>query len=170
MKFCISEEDYIAIQRLHLGWKLWGIRILICLMGATFVTSQGLATQGVVTSWLHILCSFGFFACVAFILMPIMQRKQFKKIYSEQKSLHEEVEVKFDEQHIGWSSKSGHFKLKWEDIMKYKENNEIILIYESRNLMRPLLKGYFQDQERLETFLRRLKERKDKCGRNQPHC
>jgi hypothetical protein len=102
--------------------------------------------------------------------MPIVQRKQFKKIYSEQKSLHEEVEVKFDEQHIEWSSKSGYFKLKWKDIPKYKENNNLILIYESRNLMRPLLKGYFQDQERLETFLRRLKERKDKCRRNQPHC
>ena len=90
-------------------------------------------------------CLFGVgiaFGARIFILMP----RHAKKIYQQQKSLQEEVEIEFTETHYMSSAPSGNACIPWGDFHKWKRNKEMLLIYRSDALMTIIPFRCFENQ------------------------
>ncbi|MDQ7779225.1 MAG: YcxB family protein [Planctomycetota bacterium] len=92
-----------------------------------------------------------------FALLTRTQKRQARAVYREQKSLRETISMTFDNEDVEWKSDSGHCRMKWDNIVKHKENARLVLVFESRNLMRIVPKRAFESDEELSAFCQRLK-------------
>lgn len=151
--FKLSFEDYLQAQKLHLGLRGRLLSIGLIFFGGTI----GLAPVYIIHSTdknFGLNPAFLILILIIIIIFPYLQKKNFKKNYDSQKTLQEDIKVTFDNKFIKWKSDSGHYKVIWEDILKYKFNKKIIIIYEANNIIRLIPIRIFEDAIEKKIFLK----------------
>jgi hypothetical protein len=134
MKRCrITEEDYLAAQRLHLGWQVWASATIAWRLPTAFLVL--IASVGYdPAQWLHLGLTSSVLAPAVFVCVPLLRQWPAKRVCSADHSLREEVEVAFAEEHVQWTSRSGTASIRWADIVKHKEADKLFLLYEKTRL------------------------------------
>jgi len=158
--YTITFEDFFQAQKLARTLKLWLILGTVSMLGAFFI--------GLVLSWVGLVrpidpgqpATLGLIGVLFIFILGVSvfsQKRTYKKIYSSQKSFQEEITMTFDGEGVRWESVSGNYKVKWGDIHKYRENKNLILIYDGELLMRPVPKRVFENGEEKQ-FVSHLKK------------
>lgn len=148
----INEDDYLAAQRLHMGvrsrrWNLtaWGVLTLALALVVAIVRSDRMM-------WLLFALLWAFLSLMVLVALPFTHRRDLTAIYREHKRLHETSNWRFDDEALEGTSESGHGRLRWADIHSFKENDDMFLIYEARNLYYILPKRAFESDQELQFF------------------
>lgn len=156
-EFRISEEDFLQAQKLHLGWKVGGPTFALWGVVTAYLVFRAMDAQDV-DGWVSCITLSILSALALFLLLPHFRRRNLRAIYAEQKNLHKPIKMTFDDDSVQWRSDSGNAKIAWHDFAKYKENNTMFLIYESRNMMRVVPKCVFEDEDELSRFTARIRQ------------
>lgn len=128
-RYRITEEDYLAAQRLHLGWQAWASAAVAWGVPTAFLALiAGVGYDPAL--WLHLGLTSFLLALAVFVCVPLLRQWLAKKVYSADHGLREEVEVAFTDEHVQWTSPSGTASIKWADILKHKEDDRVFLLYE----------------------------------------
>ncbi|MEQ1954556.1 YcxB family protein [Mesorhizobium sp. CN2-181] len=61
------------------------------------------------------------------ILLPWRVRR----IFAQQKSLHDEIHIDWSDEEIAFKSERGYFKFRWNDFVKIAESKEVIILHQS---------------------------------------
>lgn len=144
----ITESDFYSAQRLHLmsaAGRLTVIAFIAALVGFLlhehFGVSLAAAVGGVVgfCSWLF---------SYHFIFLPIRCRR----IYRQQKALHSETEISWNEETIEFKHEMGNTKMKWSNYAKYREDKNLFLLYQSDVIFNMIPKSSFSSEEQMREF------------------
>ena len=112
------------------------------------------------------------FLSVLILFFPILYRKviipnQAKKSFAQRKGMSLPFEFEFTETGFHTSNELGNSTLPWEYFTKWKENEDIIILYQSDSLIHMLPKRLFTDHQELEmvrSLLEKNKVTKVKSG------
>jgi len=156
--------DYLAAQLLHAQPS--GSQKIIQYVAYTFVALIFVAV-------LYLFFRYGgkienVFPIILFILaviFPIFYRKVFmpnqvKKSFEQQKGMSLPFEFEFTETGMLTSNKLGNNTLPWEYFTKWKENEDIIILYQSDSVIHMLPKRLFANPEELEVVKSLLEKNK----------
>lgn len=168
MKYKITQADYLEANRLAAGAIKWFLIFALWCLVLLFAVRPG-ASPPEPTNWIVIATTAGVLAVAVFFGVTVGLKRQLLRVYAQQKPLHEEQDLSFDDAAILWKSASGTFKLKWRDVHKHKENAHMILVYQSQALMHIVPKRAFPDADLLNEFLVLLRSRGGQCAA-QPPC
>ncbi len=154
--YAISFEDFFLAQKINTGWKKWIVPVMSLALGLFKIIKSILVYGGedLFTSVVFAVI----LLVIALVLFPLIQQKQFKKLYESHSVLHETITGSFDHEGIKLSSDSGNSNLKWKDILKYKKNDSMVLIYEAKNLYRPIPVRAFTSADEHKKFIKYLVE------------
>lgn len=146
--YTLSEDNYLAAQYLHSGSKSLIFSAVIAAGYAALVFS----TIDFVTA----AFASGVVTVLIITLPPPIRRYRQRKVFHEQKGLHDSFTISFDDQFLEWKCESGNARIRWEHFLRYKEDDQIFVLYESRNLMRIVPKEAFTDDAELVRFREKL--------------
>ena len=156
-EFRISEEEYVQALSVHYArtyissagtFAMWLLLSAVFLSGAFLLDSTYLWHIAILFSALS--------ACAWFVILPFLRRRRAEAAYREHKAVRDSVIMGFDDEGVEASAESGSFRLKWEDFVKYQENKNMFLLYESRAFMRMVPKRAFEDDAELDDFRQHL--------------
>ncbi len=104
-----------------------------------------------------------FFPAFLFIFLFLLYRyvffpKRIKKIFSQQKSMQVPFEMEFTEEGVIASNEFGDSKYPWENFLKWKENDDILVIYQSDVMFNIIPKRFFPNDQEIGNFKKYLKE------------
>ena len=158
IKYKITLEDYLNAQKIHTGYNIYLIYLLI---GFLYILIQVLLNLVKADSvYLSGNMFLHFFVIMVMVLSFHFIRKfRLKQIYMSQKTWQTEIEFSFDDKGFQFFHKSGTFKSKWEDVCEYKIGKELILLYEGKNLMRMVSVYRLQETRLYERVVSILKEK-----------
>ena len=144
----ITEQDVISAQRLHARpTPLLSVGLLALAVGGTAIAYvQGLFSVGASVGTL--IGMFGWLSALFFIIIPYRSRR----IYRQQKSLHQEHQFEWDDQFVYFHSNDVEGKVRWADFIKVKENRNMLSLYYSDTLFNMIPKRCFSKSEDLEDF------------------
>lgn len=130
--FRITEQDYVKALRLSstkiLFWLYVITAIIFELIFAILGIPNSNRTHGVFA------LGFIFITVSRYIISPIQWRRHYKKY----KSIHEEVLIELLDEGIRFSSSNGEGKLTWDKILKWRKNNNYILIYQAPRIFQAI--------------------------------
>ena len=95
---------------------------------------------------------------VAFLVGERIADARSAAVHREQRSLHGEIRVRFDDEHVEWHTVSGHARIPWQALVRVQRGRGLFLLYEARNLLRIVPASAFEDvaeRERFEACLAR---------------
>jgi hypothetical protein len=92
-----------------------------------------------------------------FELLPKHYERQIRKFYKEEKRIAENSSVAFNHEYVEWTNVHGTSRLPWKNVLRCKENDQMFLIYESRNLLHIVPKRVFENEAELRAFREELK-------------
>lgn len=162
--FTPREEDLRAAYRLHMkqmGWKRLGYFLLFGLaMGIVLAALDGFDDRnqaiGLIvgmTVWA------GFVAMVIMLLIPIWWvPRHSKKTYQQQKDLRLETTTWWDDEKLYSGNEQGHAHLTFADMVKWRADEKIVLLYRSDQLFNFLPVRIFKDQAHKNGLIRRLQD------------
>ena len=157
----LQPGDYIRAQYLNLRprpvFKVAGAIILV----AVAWTCWYLLTRD----------DFGLFAYayVALILLLVLNFGVYlpwktRRMYRQQKALQRELTYRFDDSSVFASNENGESTTPWEDYLKWKQNDQMILLYLSDCLYQMIPRSMFgqpDDFDKLSELVRSKIERQD---------
>lgn len=150
--FTVSPEDHESSQRLHLRPRPFFkvlLYIVFALVAVAFVFS--IADGDFLNSDTLIMGGLGIYLFVAYkFIFP----RKWLKVYRENKILQKEQNFRFDDEGIHAHSENGSGKVAWQDLLKWKEGKDTLLIYPASNLFYIIPKSIFH----IETELTSIKE------------
>lgn len=164
LTFTPREDDLRAAYGLHLqkaGWTRVGYLIIFGLVvGIVLAALDGFEdvpqTVGIIvgmTLWAGIV------ALLIKILMPIWWVPRLsKKIYRQQKDLRLETTTWWDDEKLYSANEQGHAHLTFADMVKWREDEKIILLYRSDHLFNFLPAHIFKDKAHKDGLIRRLED------------
>jgi hypothetical protein len=152
--FRLTEDDFIAASNLAAGALSRQLRAVIALVIAILVVFA-------IDYYPEISFPFGvpILVVLAFALLishPRSRRRRLRKVFNEQKSLHTEVALSFNEDGLRGKGERGSFYIPWDEVSRYREDNRCILVYESAGLARIIPKRCFDSEDELGVFLDKL--------------
>jgi YcxB-like protein len=107
-------------------------------------------TEGLIWILLFIVL----FVLAAFILPSLYRKvvlpKQVKQSFEQQKSLSLPFEMELTERGMHTSNELGNNTVPWEYFTKWKENEDIVVLYQSDNIIHMIPKRLFPDPQQLE--------------------
>jgi hypothetical protein len=124
-KFRISEKDYVSALKLYgkltpkmlaIYLLVAGVLVLVAVFGTTLLSSGaigGLAGGGIVVI-------FG-----RYVITPILARRH----YREYKAIHDAFAISLSDDGVCIESSNAKGFLPWSDILKWRENDEFLLLY-----------------------------------------
>ena len=147
VKGVLQPGDYVRAQYLHLRprpiYKIVGIIILALSLWAGWhsITSGDLSTL-----------DYLFFLAIIFLILNFAVYLPWKtrRIYRQQKALHRELRMKFDDVGVTAENENGRSSTPWEDYLKWKQNDQLILLYFSDCLYHMVPKRFFADAHDFE--------------------
>ncbi len=92
-----------------------------------------------------------FWLLFRYVLLP----NRIKKLFAQQKELHVPFEMEIAESNIVVSNAYGNAVRPWKDFLKWKENEELIMLYHSDILFTIIPKRFLADPQQLE-FIKSL--------------
>jgi Mn2+/Fe2+ NRAMP family transporter len=151
--FIITFNDYMNAQHLFLGWKRWIIQLaIIPVILYIFFNNEINYFSSILISFILLL--------LALFLVPSLNRKRLLKIYRSQQNLRINTTVKFNDEYVEWITASGSDRLKWNDIYRYRTNNNIIIILSSKKIMHPVPVSAFENKDEMNRFLNLLTKKR----------
>ncbi|OWJ63840.1 YcxB family protein [Inquilinus limosus] len=142
--FQFTEDDLIAAARLHVWTALTSRKALLLLVvvviGAGLIVSTLLSgsgrpdLQGVVAT-----AVVGVPAALA-ILHYMSLPQNARRMYRQQKSLHETLAVEWSEDGMSWDGQTGYTRIPWNHYVKWCEDHRLLLLYHSDRLHQMLPK------------------------------
>jgi len=160
----LVEADYLAAIRLHRRWdiKMW----LLVLSGNIIYVVSGIVVlvygpaYGILPLWGYVL--FGG-ACSIWLLLAwtrfIAAPKHVHRRFQEQKALQRAYALSWNDEKLTVDGEDTHVGTPWSDFLRWRENEQVYLIYSNRVLFRIIPKRTFPDQASI-TELRRLLQEK----------
>lgn len=158
----LQEADYVAAVRLHRRWstKMWilvlgsslsyvvgGVLFLIFAPASAamwgYILFVGPAFVILLQAWMH------------FIWIPRYVRRRFK----EQKSLQRSYAISWNDEKLTVDGEDAHVGTPWSDYLKWRDSEQVFLIYHSRLLFRILPKRTFPDRASIADFSQLLQEK-----------
>jgi hypothetical protein len=117
----------------------------VSLLYMTFIEDPGIEFSYIFL--LLFIMAFGFPILNRYVLQPNRARKNF----AQQKELSLPFEVEFTEAGLNFSNDLGNSTRPWTYFTKWKENEEIMLLYQSNALVTMIPKRLFADPQQIET-------------------
>ena len=150
--------DYLEAQLLHgkpSGYnktKKYGlfsiIAVLVLLYGFYLVVIGQISFLLFSPAFLFILL----FLLYRYVFFP----KKIKKVFSQQKSMQVPFEMEFTEEGLIASNEFGNSTYPWENFLKWKENDDILVIYQSDIMFNIIPKRCFSNDQEIENFKKYL--------------
>ena len=149
----LEPSDYLAAQFVHIRprpvfkWLTIGLILLAILIGLSQIM-RGFS-EGIKAS------DFIIFGGLAYLLLTYGAWLPYrsKKIFKQQKTLHEPYDVEITEDYFASTSSLGFSKISWSDFYKYRVGKDLILVYQSEVMFHMFPKRWF-----LETDYQKLTE------------
>lgn len=151
--------DYYRAQLLHLRPPQWAriiIYLFIGLWGLGFLGAVVFAIRGEF-NWLYVTQGailIVFLLVIRFYLTP----RQARRTFAQQKELGVPWEMLVTETGLEISNEFGHARRPWGDFIKWKEDDDLLLLYESDTVYRVLPKRFFSPAEQLARLKQKLIE------------
>jgi uncharacterized integral membrane protein len=146
-------EDFKNAQKLHLKGRrgtLTGFPAYFVAMAAlTFVVWAISSTFMSRVDWPVILIPFGFLMAVGIYLM-IMRPRQIARVFQQQKELSAPLEIELSEDGFKLSHQYGSVTIPWKDFAKWKEDQDLILLYRSDLAFTMLPKRFLAGGDQLQ--------------------
>jgi hypothetical protein len=124
-KYFISERDYLDSQNLYAKLtskaRTGFILALMLFLGAIFFASSQMRSTLIYGLMVGVVVA----AVIRFVVAPIQGRRQ----YDKYKAIKEEFEIELVEDGLKLSSANGNTIARWDQTVKWRENEEFILIY-----------------------------------------
>lgn len=144
VKGVLQPSDYVRAQYLHLRprpiYKIVGIIILVLFLWAGWysVSKGNLETL-----------DYLFFLVTVFLILnfAVYLPWRTRRIYKQQKALHRELTFKFDDGGVSASNENGRSLTPWEDYLKWKQNEHLILLYFSDCMYHMVPRHFFADAQ-----------------------
>lgn len=155
--YTLTVNDFCNAQSLHTGWKVW---ILLAFMMVSTYFFVAVNARNHPDAGIGIFSIFGVMATVFLLVTPTSIKRNRRSMFYEHKRLQEKITLNYDDEGISWSSDSGSFRSKWENIPKYRIGKGVVLIYESSYLMRIVPQRVFSEAE-LNDLRSKLENRGD---------
>ena len=156
----ITFQDYLNARRLSLRPRK-SLRVVLYLLLAALLlffaygVYSTFAAAGSDKSWLWPLGVAAYFAFLYYLVIPWSARR----IYKQQKSLHEAITVELTEEEILLTSTSGSSRVKYADLHKWKMNDKAVLLYHSDAIYHMLPTRIFSSAEDKVAFIDVLQKR-----------
>ncbi len=136
----LQPGDYIRAQYLHLRprptYKVLGVIVLGFFLWAGWlsISSGELEALDLV-----------FFLAMAYLVLNFTVYLPWKtrRMYRQQKALQRESKIKFDEAGVTAENENGRTSTPWADFLKWKQNDELILLYFSDCMFHMIPKRFF---------------------------
>jgi hypothetical protein len=142
-QFQLSEKEFIrgslAIP-LRRPLRQWILYVLALGLLTTLLVFKGHSVIGAIA-----LCLGGLILLVAFIYLLATLR--LKKIFREQQSLRELIDVTIDDQQLSYSWARGTYTLPWENVRRGLETRNFFILFESSFFARMLPKRALSQEE-----------------------
>ncbi|RLA46153.1 MAG: hypothetical protein DRR42_18690 [Gammaproteobacteria bacterium] len=142
VKGMLQPSDYVRAQYLHIRprpiLKAIGILILALVLW-TAVYSIWTRDFGTL--------DYLFYLAILFLILNFAVYLPWKtrRIYKQQKSLQRELTFKFDDEGVSASNENAQSLTPWEDYLKWKHNDQLILLYFSDCMYHMVPKRLFAD-------------------------
>jgi hypothetical protein len=158
LKYKISKDDFLAAQKLCMGSRLWLSIFGVLLVFGIMAVRGNIASDG---SFNRLASVVPFIVvCVLLILIGAFGvRRKVDRLYRENKAVQDEIMLDFDDEEIRRSSTRWHFVLPWQDIYKFKEGDQFIVIYQTSRTIHIVPKRAFPDKSLTDQFLNLLRSK-----------
>ncbi len=155
----LTVEDYIHARRLSMRPRRW-LRIVGYVVLALFtvfivwVGYEGFVLGKPQKDFWMIIGLVAYLLVIYYVLIPWRT----KRIFRQQKTLHQPIELEFTDTHFFGSSPHGTFKMGWSDFHKWKKDDHSILVYQSAALMHMIPIRAFQSSADIELLVATLRK------------
>jgi hypothetical protein len=155
----LEPGDYIRAQYLHLRPRLT-YKIIGVLVIAAFVWAAWLSlTIGDVDIMDFLFVSLPFLLILHFaVYLPWKTRRIFK----QQKALQRKLVFTFDAEGVTTEAENGNWKTPWEDYVRWKKNDRLILLYVSDCMYHMLPKRLLAEPGDFDSLSELVKEKVEK--------
>lgn len=166
IRFSLTADDYAAAVRLHLTRAFYRNKLIkLALILVLFYAALIFLILGQWT-WLYAAIALGFGAVAAAIIALaiaatsyIMTARRSRRIFTQQKSLHDAFELSWDETGLELSTQAARSRHPWADFRQWAEGADGIILYQSDALFNMLPKRAFS-----EDALADIRQRLDQAG------
>jgi hypothetical protein len=166
----LTPADYLESQLLHLRPARWASLVLglfAAFWGCALVYGLYLSARGQFSAFL--LAPGIIFGAVIlgvrYVLMPL----QIQRLFAQQKDLNEPYEVEVTETGLTITNAFGHSQRPWSNFAKWKENQNLVLLYYSDVMYTLLPKRIFADPQQVDFVRAKLRENNvPTAGRSRP--
>lgn len=149
IRFHLTADDYVEATRLyaartsrHGPWIVVGVIWLIYAGLAFLIIDEW--------DWRSGAASAALGAAVAALVLMLLYRftipRRSRRIFAQQKSLHDEIEAKWDEAALDLATSSARSRHRWADFLKWTEGQNVILLYQSDAVFNMLPKRAFSPE------------------------
>ena len=122
--------EAVKLARRRLDWIV-GPTIIFFLLLVGFLNSN--TEDGFNWPAFIPVAAFNFFLLVC---VPVIQRRRIRRIYTQQKSLQEAINLDIGEDALTWTAPSGSARIAWGNLYRWKGNDRLTVVYESQAIMR----------------------------------
>ncbi len=154
-EFTISEDDYAHAVRLGSPLARWRIAVLVLmglgLMGGAVVAPPPWREA----SLLGLLVLLAVVAVSRLILVNTMARRSYRRY----KAMQQPVRAEFTEEGLAMRSGDGQGLLRWQNMLQWRQDDELILIYLAPRLFHIVPKSIASQGFDLARLLRALEEK-----------
>lgn len=152
VQFSLTADDYVAAVRLHLTRAFYRNRLIkVALIMGLFYAGLIFFILGQWT-WLYAAIALGAGAVAAAIIAlgiaatnHIVTARRSRRIFAQQKSLHDAFEFSWDETGCDLSTASARSRHPWADFRQWAEGPDGIILYQSDALFNMLPKRAFSE-------------------------
>lgn len=156
----LDAADFIAAQRLHLSAanrRFIKIDIALIALGATIIIAARLEAIELITTAYVSLGWMLFGSGIGLILLQwsasrMLQPRAWRRIFAQQKAMHEEFTYRADDSGLYVSTPLGQAHRPWANFLRYRENDDLFLLYHSDVMFELLPKRWFADDTALNAF------------------
>ena len=135
-------SDYVRAQYLHIRprpvYKVLGVLVLALFFWAAWLVITDDEIDGL---------DFLFLAMILALILNFTVYIPWKtrRVFNQQKALHRELVFKFDDSGISVTNENGQSTTPWDDYLRWKQNDQLALLYMSDCLYHMVPKRFFSD-------------------------
>ena len=135
----ITEDEYVQANKLfsRLSKKHW---LLYAIAIPGFIATAVLTNSEIIRygAIFGLIGGFVGHLVVRYLLAPWQCRRQYRKY----KAIHESFDISLEKEGIRFIEPDSSSLLKWNHLMKWRENSEFILVYQNPKLYHPIPKRF----------------------------
>lgn len=134
------------------------MRVLLRILVAILVLGLAVGAYGALTGgrldrgWVWAVFAIVYFAFLYYVLLPW----RIRRIFKQQKSLHDRFILDLGEDELRIDSPRGNFRMKWSDFHKWKMNDKLILLYHSDAVFQMIPARVFSTEQERGSFAQHL--------------